>query len=496
MVAYQVPSELSGVGRILKLLSPIRRSPGGEVLYLHVEHLLNDVAAHYERVEAGYAALLQLLLTVVTRHLPADDAERARVLLQLIEPPLSASELESLHRTLEGLEWQTGILDDGFPSALLETLGSVLVGYVRGASTTPAASPSAVPSEGDSVPVETPQQVAPGAPVANGHALLDEVGEPEPATASQIRDSAVEQKPNGLHRRQVQTKTGDLQVMQARLHTDVQDTIRQNKESSNLLHSLLKDLNTATREGESEAVLQQMRRDVSLLAESHGNIASRLEKTYGSLKHIASDNERLSEELDRVRTLSLTDELTDLPNRRAFFRYLNAEIARVERDGSSFSLALIDLDNFKRINDAYGHSAGDEVLRTYASEILSVFRAHDLVARYGGEEFVVLLPNTDLSGAACALKKIQACARRTHVKLNGSSILVPTFSAGAAEYITSESADALIERADAALYEAKRLGRDRIEFVDGAAAHARALSMSPPRLREAEAENRQRFERK
>ncbi len=95
------------------------------------------------------------------------------------------------------------------------------------------------------------------------------------------------------------------------------------------------------------------------------------------------DSRHLNEELHRVRELSLTDELTSLPNRRAFMTRVEEEVARVERYGMPLSLAIIDLDSFKRVNDEYGHAAGDEVLRCYATQIFSVFRNHDLVARYG-----------------------------------------------------------------------------------------------------------------
>ncbi len=230
--------------------------------------------------------------------------------------------------------------------------------------------------------------------------------------------------------------------------------------------------------------------EIRRVAASHREIADRLEETFRSLQAIASDNQRLAAELNRVRTLSLTDELTNLPNRRAFFRYINSEIGRVERDDELFTLAVIDLDYFKSVNDRYGHGAGDEVLRAYARQILSVFRAHDLVARYGGEEFAILLPATEIAGATAALRKIKARSRQVKVRMNGGEMLVPTFSAGIAQYRRGETAEDLIERADWALYEAKRLGRDRIEIArEGLApaerrADAHVLGHSGPRENE------------
>jgi len=145
-------------------------------------------------------------------------------------------------------------------------------------------------------------------------------------------------------------------------------------------------------------------------------------------------------------------------------RRLEDEVARVQRYGFPMSFVLIDLDHFKDINDKYGHAAGDEVLRVYSKNILSIFRHHDMVARYGGEEFSVLLPNTDSDGAIRALNKVMRRANETRWQANGTISDVPTFSAGVSIYKPGESATAFIERADKALYRAKRLGRNRIEL--------------------------------
>jgi diguanylate cyclase len=124
----------------------------------------------------------------------------------------------------------------------------------------------------------------------------------------------------------------------------------------------------------------------------------------------------------------------------------------------------MDLDHFKAVNDELGHAAGDEVLRVYSKNILSIFRHHDMVARYGGEEFAVLLPNTDSDGAVRALNKVRRRASETRWQVNGTVSKVPTFSAGVSLYKPGESASAFIERADKALYRAKHLGRNRIEL--------------------------------
>jgi diguanylate cyclase (GGDEF)-like protein len=196
----------------------------------------------------------------------------------------------------------------------------------------------------------------------------------------------------------------------------------------------------------------------------HNELADKLDSTHHYLQLIESDSRQLTDELTRVRMLSLTDELTGLPNRRAFMRRMEDEVARVQRYGFPLSFALIDLDHFKSINDEFGHAAGDEVLRVYSKNIMSVFRHHDMVARYGGEEFAVLLPNTDADGAIRALNKVRRRAAETRWQANGTVSQVPSFSAGVSLFKPGESASAFIERADKALYRAKRLGRDRIEL--------------------------------
>jgi diguanylate cyclase (GGDEF)-like protein len=145
-------------------------------------------------------------------------------------------------------------------------------------------------------------------------------------------------------------------------------------------------------------------------------------------------------------------------------RRLEDEIGRAQRYDTPLSLAIVDLDEFKIINDTFGHVAGDQVLQCYAEHMLSTFRHHDLVARYGGEEFAVLLPNTTLEGAQRALSKVQSRVAKNQCIHDGRALLLPTFSAGLALYVAGEQPVRLIEKADRALYRAKHLGRNRIEL--------------------------------
>jgi diguanylate cyclase len=163
----------------------------------------------------------------------------------------------------------------------------------------------------------------------------------------------------------------------------------------------------------------------------------------------------------RIEELAELDELTGLFNRRCIMRMLQDEIADAHRDKSPCSVALIDLDWFKRINDAHGHPTGDEVLRTFAITTFANIRTIDKFGRYGGEEFLLLLPDTPNEIAARSLDRL----RMIIADLDWSALstgMTVTISAGVATLAPDETPDALLARADCALYAAKGRGRNRI----------------------------------
>jgi len=165
-----------------------------------------------------------------------------------------------------------------------------------------------------------------------------------------------------------------------------------------------------------------------------------------------------------LRQLATTDALTGLSNRRQFMSELDAEIRRAHRSGTAFTLALLDIDHFKQVNDTHGHPAGDEVLRVAADVLRSVVRDTDMVARIGGEEFAVLMPETGLDQARFAGERLRAeFARQEIVLPNGAGSGV-TVSTGLAEF-SGESADQVMSRADQALYKAKREGRNTVRVA-------------------------------
>ena len=170
-------------------------------------------------------------------------------------------------------------------------------------------------------------------------------------------------------------------------------------------------------------------------------------------------------EIDAVITqaheVSHTDELTLIFNRRQIIADLQREVAYAERYDTPLSISMVDVDHFKRVNDSYGHAAGDAVLRSVAAFLRDNIRGPDIVGRYGGEEFLVLLPRARLESAMIQAGRLCSRLRAAPVETGELSLTI-TVSAGVAELRRgSEDWQKLLSRADAAMYEAKAQGRDR-----------------------------------
>jgi two-component system cell cycle response regulator len=162
-----------------------------------------------------------------------------------------------------------------------------------------------------------------------------------------------------------------------------------------------------------------------------------------------------------LRRLAEEDALTGLANRGAFSDALARELARAGRHGGPLSVAFVDVDHFKAVNDGHGHAAGDLVLRELALAMRPLVRKEQLLARIGGEELALLLPGVPLEKAAVFAEKVRALVEGRAVEFEGKRIAV-TVSVGVAALAAGEPAEALLARADARLYEAKRAGRNRV----------------------------------
>lgn len=165
--------------------------------------------------------------------------------------------------------------------------------------------------------------------------------------------------------------------------------------------------------------------------------------------------------------LATRDGLTGLANRRCFDDTLHAEWQRALRQQQPLSLLMVDVDNFKQYNDAYGHVGGDDCLQRIAGAVASEMRANDLVARYGGEEFAVILPNQSLKGAAIVAERIRCRVEQLQLPNTGAAKQCVTVSIGAATALAAPENEPsqLVATADAALYRAKHMGRNRISLT-------------------------------
>jgi diguanylate cyclase (GGDEF)-like protein/PAS domain S-box-containing protein len=165
---------------------------------------------------------------------------------------------------------------------------------------------------------------------------------------------------------------------------------------------------------------------------------------------------------EKLRELATRDSLTGAANRRHFVELAQRERERSLRSKSALSLCLFDADHFKRINDDYGHVAGDHALTTMARAAQGALRAADVLGRLGGEEFAILLPDTDLTGALVVAERVRVAVASSVVRSSEGSEISVTISVGVAQLKADESLEQLLKRADVALYAAKDHGRDRV----------------------------------
>jgi diguanylate cyclase (GGDEF)-like protein len=216
--------------------------------------------------------------------------------------------------------------------------------------------------------------------------------------------------------------------------------------------------------------------ELDQLAVTFGDMLNRLQQSQAELEQrveqrtteLSLANQQLKAEMKQREQIALlleetarTDFLTKLINRRAMHRFLQNEMARIERHGGNFSLVLMDIDYFKNINDEFGHSIGDDVLIALSRAFENSVREQDIVARWGGEEFLILLPNTAQVDAV-------EQAERLRQFLDSDALQIPryphrvTASFGVCEFTAGEDLEYLLKQADVALYQAKAQGRNQV----------------------------------
>lgn len=172
--------------------------------------------------------------------------------------------------------------------------------------------------------------------------------------------------------------------------------------------------------------------------------------------------ESLKSELELLRSLVQTDQMTGAFNRRGLEDIFKREAARADRNAQPLGVVLVDIDNFKQINDNLGHQYGDAVLTNFVAVAKETLRPSDIVARFGGEEFVILLPDVEMENALTIIQRVQNNLARSYSGyVNEHQVITVTFSAGVAIRSFGEHQNSVINRADKALYQAKRTGKNR-----------------------------------
>ena len=215
---------------------------------------------------------------------------------------------------------------------------------------------------------------------------------------------------------------------------------------------------------ELESVLAEVMQETRNIQINALRSRDELRQTQVKVQEAEARIQSLEKELEATSHLIRHDQLTGILNRRGLEEICDKEIARAVRHASPLCLALLDIDNFKKLNDSLGHDAGDEALIHLASVVRETLRPQDTAARLGGEEFVLIFPDTDLEQATVAMTRVQRELTRRFFMHDNQKILI-TFSAGVTQMQAGDSRDTMIKRADGAMYEAKKSGKNRVMTV-------------------------------
>lgn len=270
-----------------------------------------------------------------------------------------------------------------------------------------------------------------------------------------------------------------LLALQSHLHEQAEVSASRQSASESLELDLNRDLQALSQNLDQAQDITELKLSVNAHLESIGRTLKQFRESESQREQSAhqqmelmreklaameAHSEHTHEQLRRERARALTDVLTQLPNREAWQERLRFEHVRWQRYGHPVVLCVLDIDLFKRVNDSFGHKAGDRVIQLIAKALRDRLRTTDFVARYGGEEFVALLPETELTAAGQVMEALRAHVSSLPFHFQSQPVAI-TFSAGLAPFREGLDMDAVFEQADRALYRAKEAGRNRIEVA-------------------------------
>jgi len=444
----KLPPLIQGYGaeNVLRLLEPLRLSQSGNLVYKHVSHAVGEMERNQQKIALGYAAVLHNFINVIRKQLPRASLlnQELKLIQTRLQPPITITELASIQAYLKNALRLVNEVTSGDERFWQEAF-QALTGEAIVESPVSDRDEYATDEEDD---IETPVPSSANINISD----LSFSNLPKPEAIS-------DKKPGPASK----TQQHEFEQQQNKLLNNIFDAMQHQARFGLLLEDMLQRLKKAESKRDVDNVRGHAIAELQSMLSEQGLLVRTLNETHDFANMVRQSGQRLSQELKHVRVLSLTDELTELPNRRAFTQRLEEELQRARRYKTHFCVALLDLDHFKRINDTYGHASGDEMLRKYANNILSILRRSDMVARYGGEEFAIIFPSASLDDAQQALEKLQARAQKTVIEFNQDIIRAPGFSAGLVVCDSSEDAESLLKRVDELLYSAKEKGRNRIE---------------------------------
>lgn len=260
----------------------------------------------------------------------------------------------------------------------------------------------------------------------------------------------------------------DLSIAQQRLKqllAGFVDRLAGMSDSAGAYHDTLEECSTRIENahdiGELSDVIEVMMRETRSVKEEARRSKDELSALQKEVEAANVEIAKLQHELEQTSDLVRHDPLTGALNRKGLDEALTREIARARRRDRPLCVGLLDVDNFKRINDTHGHSVGDAALQHLAETARKNLRPQDTLGRYGGEEFVVVLPDTDVEDAVIAMQRLQRALTSNYFLAEGQKLLI-TFSAGVARLENDEAPEVSIDRADKAMYRAKRAGKNRV----------------------------------
>jgi len=230
--------------------------------------------------------------------------------------------------------------------------------------------------------------------------------------------------------------------------------------SSSMLQVTDLEMLKSTVEQKLDIIQSHMSRHLESEERRHGTASEREQELKAKLIELESETQGLREQIREAAIKAVKDAVTGLPNRQAYDERMEQEFSRWKRFGEPLAVLVWDIDDFKKINDTYGHQSGDKALRAMAQKLKDTIRETDFIARYGGEEFVVLLVGTDLEGAKEVAEKMRQRIEKVGLKANTEMIRM-TVSGGISMFRQGDLPQDVFERADQALYKAKRNGKNQ-----------------------------------